>query len=68
MLLSTMVYQDSLGPNIGEVETREAFSAGKWLDWPGENVNLVNYTAYASVVEDLHAKLLDYIQLPKVHS
>jgi hypothetical protein len=40
--------------------------SGKWLDWPGENVNLVNYTEYADVVKDLHAQLLDYIQLPKI--
>jgi hypothetical protein len=39
--------------------------SGKWLDWPGENVNLVNYTEYASVVKELHGQLLDYIQLPK---
>ena len=37
--------------------------SGKWLDWPGENVNLVNYTEHASVVEALHAQLLDYIQI-----
>ena len=37
--------------------------SGKWLDWPGENVNLVNHTAVASVVERLHEQLVDYIQL-----
>ena len=37
--------------------------SGKWLDWPGENVNLVNHTAYAAVVEGLHEQLLDYIQI-----
>eukprot|EP01052_Picozoa_sp_SAG31_P030114 SAG31_NODE_3060_length_4732_cov_2.919706_6_plen_213_part_00 len=40
--------------------------SGKWLDWPGENVNLVNHIEYASVVKKLHGQLLDYIQLPKV--
>ena len=37
--------------------------SGKWLDWPGENVNLVNRSAYAAVVEGLHEQLLDYIQI-----
>ena len=34
-----------------------------WLDWPGENLNLVNFTAHAATVKALHAQLLDYIQL-----
>lgn len=37
--------------------------SGKYLDWPGENVNLVNYTEHAATVAGLHAQLLDYIQL-----
>ena len=37
--------------------------SGKWLDWPGENLNLVNHTAHAAVVEDLHNQLLEYIQI-----
>lgn len=36
---------------------------GQWLDWPGENVNLVNYTEHADVVAHLHQRLLEYIQL-----
>lgn len=37
--------------------------SGKYLDWSGENVNLVNYTEYTSVVEALHQRVLDYIQI-----
>ena len=36
---------------------------GQWLDWPGENLNLVNRTEFAGVVTELHARVLDYIQL-----
>jgi hypothetical protein len=38
---------------------------GTWLDWPGENVNLVNDTEHADLVETLHRRLVDYIQLDK---
>ena len=37
--------------------------SGQWLDWPGESVNLVNYTEYSSIADTLHAKLVAYIQL-----
>ena len=37
--------------------------SGMWLDWPGENANLVNNTEHAAVVEVLHQRLLDYIQI-----
>merc|ERR1712032_746544 len=37
--------------------------SGKWLDWPGENINLVNRSEHAGVVVTLHKRLLDYIQI-----
>ena len=36
---------------------------GLWLDWRGENVNLVNESAHREVVAALHQQLLDYIQI-----
>eukprot|EP00035_Acanthoeca_spectabilis_P036785 m.41683 g.41683 ORF g.41683 m.41683 type:complete len:652 (+) comp8246_c0_seq1:1293-3248(+) len=60
------------GPHFGKVLLNESLGVelydhrgdtGKWLDWPGENVNLVNQSEHASVVEELHAKLVDFIQL-----
>ena len=38
------------------------------LDWKGEHVNVAEEAANADVVETLHAKILDYIQLFPVHS
>jgi hypothetical protein len=37
--------------------------SGKCLDWPGENVNLVDDAAHTAVVAELHAWLLEYIQI-----
>jgi hypothetical protein len=37
--------------------------SGKYLDWTGENINLVNYTEHADVVIQLHQQLLAYIQI-----
>ena len=46
---------------------RELYShdgdAGLDLDWAGENINVVNDTAHATVVAELHQKVLGYIQL-----
>jgi hypothetical protein len=36
---------------------------GMWLDWPGENRNLVNESAFGDIVQTLHQQLVDYIQL-----
>ena len=52
---------------VSEILGRELYDhrqdTGKWLDWPGENVNLVNRTEHADVVATLHQKVLDYIQI-----
>jgi iduronate 2-sulfatase len=52
---------------VGEILGRELYDhrgdTGKYLDWPGENINLVNYSQHAGVVEELHARLLEYIQI-----
>ena len=49
---------------------RELYShdgdTGLYLDWVGENVNVVNETAHAAVVADLHQRVLGYIQLRPV--
>ena len=37
--------------------------SGKYLDWPGENVNLVDRPEHAGLVKGLHARLLEYIRL-----
>jgi hypothetical protein len=36
---------------------------GLWLDYPGENTNLVYHSEWQSLVQQLHSLLLDYIQL-----
>lgn len=54
-----VVVEESLGRELYDHRN----DSGKWLDWPGENVNLVNYSEYSVIVGDLHQKLLDYIQL-----
>ena len=36
---------------------------GLWMDWPGENVNLVDKREHAGLVEELHQAILNYIQL-----
>jgi hypothetical protein len=54
---------ESLGK---ELYDHRGDSGKMWLDWPGKNMNLVTYTEHAGVVQALHSKLLDYIQLPKV--
>ena len=37
--------------------------SGLWLDWPGENANLVDAPEHADTVAELHQRVLDYIQL-----
>ena len=36
---------------------------GLWIDWPGENVNLVDRSELATIVNALHAAILGYIRL-----
>eukprot|EP00037_Helgoeca_nana_P022484 m.229791 g.229791 ORF g.229791 m.229791 type:complete len:665 (-) comp26009_c0_seq1:104-2098(-) len=60
------------GPHFGKVFLNESLGTelydhrgdtGKWLDWPGENYNLVNETEHASLVEELHGRIVHFIQL-----
>ena len=37
--------------------------SGLWLDWPGENRNLVDLPEHAETVRELHAAILGYIRL-----
>jgi arylsulfatase A-like enzyme len=52
---------------ISEVLGRELYNhqgdTCKWLDFPGENNNLVDDTQYEGVVSDLHQRIIDYIQI-----
>ena len=48
---------------LGRELYTHAGNAGLWLNWPGENVNLVDDPAHAQLVASLHARVLDYIQL-----
>lgn len=54
-------------PQKDQVLGRELYShsgdTGLWLDFPGENINLVDDPKYESVVDALHQNVLDYIQL-----
>ena len=48
---------------LGRELYTHAGDTGRWLDFPGENRNLINDARYADVVRQLHQKVLDYIQL-----
>jgi len=39
---------------------------GMWLDYPGENLNLVQRDEHAELVKDLHQRVLGYIRLKPV--
>lgn len=52
-----MLLNESLGVELYD----HRGDSGKWLDWPGENVNLAN--TYAAVAKSLHEQILDYIQI-----
>ena len=54
------------GPSLGRELYDHRGDTGLWLDFPGENVNLASDPAYAQVVEALHQRVLDYIQLRPV--
>jgi hypothetical protein len=56
-----VVVSESLGRELYD----HRGDGGKWLDWPGEGVNLVNRSEHQGVVAELHQRLLDYIQLDK---
>lgn len=36
---------------------------GLWMDWPGENINVVDRPEHAALVQELHQAVLDYIRL-----
>ena len=50
-----MLVNETLGT---ELSTTVA-TAGSFVDWPGENVNLANRSAFADVAEGLHHQLLN---------
>jgi len=58
--------QVAIKPILNQVIGRELYDhhgdAGD-LDFPGENFNVVNVTANAEVVQQMHQRVLDYIQL-----
>ena len=48
---------------LGRELYTHAGDTGMWLDFPGETVNLVARPEYASVVGELHERVLEYITL-----
>jgi hypothetical protein len=54
-----MVNSSSLGTELYD----HRGDTSMWLDFPGENVNVVGNVEHAKLVESLHQRLLDYIQL-----
>ena len=54
-----MLLNESLGTELYD----HRGDTGMWLDWPGENRNLVNESAFGDIVQTLHQQLVDYIQL-----
>ena len=59
-----------LVPNTLDILGRELYDHhndfGLWLDFGGENVNLVDQVEHKEVVGALHKRILDYIQLKPV--
>lgn len=57
----------NIRPLLDQVIGRELYShhgdTGLWLDFAGENVNVVNETANEALVSKLHQQILDYIRL-----
>jgi arylsulfatase A-like enzyme len=57
-------------PNTSDVLGTELYDhrgdTGLYLDWAGENVNVVNDTANKDVATELHQRVLDYIQLQPI--
>ena len=55
------------GHSLGNELYDHRGDTGLWLDYPGENANVVAVPEYASVVRELHQRVLDYIQLRPVN-
>ena len=59
-----------LVPLVDNILGRELYEhehdTGLWLEYPGENVNLVEEPKFEGVVDNLHSQVLDYIQLRPV--
>jgi hypothetical protein len=36
---------------------------GLWIDWPGENINVVDRPEHAALVQELHRAELEFIRL-----
>jgi iduronate 2-sulfatase len=53
----------SPGSNLGTELYDHRGDSGLWLDFPGEERNLVEDEEHKAVVAELHQKVLDYIQL-----
>ena len=53
----------SPGSNLGTELYDHRGDTGMWLDFPGEERNLVEDEEHKAVVAELHQKVLDYIQL-----
>ena len=53
----------SPGSVLGTELYDHAGDTGMWLDFPGEERNMVNDVEHGAVVAELHQKVLDYIQL-----
>eukprot|EP00730_Choanoeca_flexa_P007361 TRINITY_DN12321_c0_g4_i3.p1 TRINITY_DN12321_c0_g4~~TRINITY_DN12321_c0_g4_i3.p1 ORF type:complete len:605 (+),score=134.73 TRINITY_DN12321_c0_g4_i3:2-1816(+) len=53
--------------NQSDVLGRELYDhhedTGLWLDFPGENINVVDRPEHESIVNQLHAMVMEYIQL-----
>lgn len=63
---------ETLVPETGNIYGRELYDhrgdTGLWLDWPGENRNLVADSQYKDIVDQLHQQVLDYIQLRPIQN
>ena len=51
------------GCNLGTELYDHAGDTGMWLDFPGEERNMVDDAEHQAVVAELHQKVLDFIQL-----
>ena len=51
------------GHYVGRVGCDHRGDMGRWLEFPGEETNLAADPRFAAIVDQLHTKVLKYIQL-----
>jgi hypothetical protein len=65
--LSTKLPASCFSPRVshgaGFAADDHTHDSGRWLDSPGEEINVVSRPEHAQLVGELHRRVLDYVQL-----